>query len=137
MPESTYLTRKAAGAVRKMSDVVPRRSILVVDGDSAVCRVISLMLQEVDCEVVSAADGEAALDAVAQNEPCMVIAEVRLAGMPGDELARHLRLRANPDMTVVLMSAYPRPPHGAEDEFLQKPLRFDRLIALAREAVAA
>jgi CheY-like chemotaxis protein len=113
-----------------------RRSILVVDGDSAVCRVIALMLQEVDCDVVSAPDGETALALVAERPPRMVVAEVRLHGMPGDELARHLRLRADPEMTVVLMSAYPRPPHGAEDEFLQKPLRFDRLIALAREAVA-
>jgi CheY-like chemotaxis protein len=137
VPETSYLARKAAGAARATANIGPRRSILVVDGDSAVCRVIALMLQEVDGDVLSVPDGEAALELVAEKQPCMVIAEVRLAGMPGDELARRLRLCADPAMMVVLMSAYPRPPHGAEDEFLQKPLRFDRLIALAREAIGS
>jgi two-component system nitrogen regulation response regulator NtrX len=109
-------------------------SVLVVDSDAGVCRVIALVLQEVGCETRAAHDAESALELVDALDPDLVIAEVRLPAASGSELAREIREHGHPDTRVVLMSAYPRPPMGAEDYFLQKPLRFERLLDIARSA---
>jgi CheY-like chemotaxis protein len=111
-------------------------SVLVVDSDAGVCRVIALVLQEVGCETRAAHDAETALQLVDEFDPDLVIAEVFLPEASGPELAREIRERGHPDTRVVLMSAYPRPPVGAEDYFLQKPLRFERLLDIARAATA-
>ncbi len=111
-------------------------SVLVVDSDPGVCRVIALVLQEVACETRAAYDAETALTMLDEFEPDLVIAEVRLPEASGSELASLIRVRGRPDVKVILMSAYPRPPVGAEDYFLQKPLRFDRLLDIARTATA-
>lgn len=109
-------------------------AVLVVDSDPGVCRVIALVLQEVGCETRAAYDAESALQLLDEFEPDLVVAEVRLPAASGSELASRIRDRGQLDMKVVLMSAYPRPPVGAEDYFLQKPLRFDRLLDIARAA---
>ena len=111
-------------------------SVLVVDSDAGVCRVIALVLQEVGCETRAAYDAETALDLVDRFNPDLVIAEVRLPHVSGTELAAEIREHGHPDTRVVLMSAYPRPPIGAEDHFLQKPLHFERLLDIARAATA-
>lgn len=112
-------------------------SVLIVDSDASVCRVIALVLQEVDCQTYAAHSAEAALQLADVLRPALIIAEVRLPLRSGDEFAQLLRERGHVDARVVLMSAYPRPPAGAEDHFLQKPLRFDRLLDIAREVLIA
>ena len=109
-------------------------SVLVVDSDAGVCRVIALVLQEVGCETRAAHDAETALELVDELDPDLVIAEVFLPEASGPDLAREIREHGHADTRVVLMSAYPRPPMGAEDYFLQKPLRFERLLDIARAA---
>jgi CheY-like chemotaxis protein len=109
--------------------------VLIVDPDASVCRVIALVLQEVGCQTYAAHSAEAALQLADEVRPALVIAEVRLPLGTGDQLARLLRERGHVEARVVLMSAYPRPPAGAEDHFLQKPLRFDQLLDIAREVL--
>jgi CheY-like chemotaxis protein len=112
-------------------------SVLIVDGDPGVRRVLDYILRELDCEILLASDGESALEMVEQQEPDMVLAEVRLPGISGPELAARLRATGHMNTRIVLMSAYPRPPIGAEDHFLYKPIRFERLLDIASAAIAS
>lgn len=77
------------------------------------------------------------MESVRENDPEMVLAEVRLPGMSGPELASHIRETGHDQTRIVLMSAYPRPPAGAEDYFLYKPIRFERLLEIADAAIAS
>lgn len=110
--------------------------VIVVDPDGGVRRVIALVLDEIECKTVGVPDAEAALDLLDDEDPALILAEVRLPGMNGSELGEKLRERHGFRPCFVLMSAYPRPPHGAEDYFLQKPLRFDRLLDITKAAIA-
>ena len=108
--------------------------VLVVDPDAGVRRVITLVLQEVGCVTHTAPDAETALKLMDEVDPVLVVAEVRLPQMGGVELVKRIRERDAPAPRVLLMSAYPRPAE-ARVPFMPKPLRFDELLEIAREAM--
>jgi DNA-binding NtrC family response regulator len=107
-----------------------RGPILVVDGDAAVLRVLRLVLEGAGYSCIGCAGVEDATRLAERYKPLLVLAEVRLAGPGGQELARRLTDRDGVHPHVALMSAYPRPRPGAEDSFVPKPIEFDRLLHL-------
>lgn len=112
----------------------PGTVVMVVDPDPGVRRIIALVLEEAGCVTHPAPTGEDALARLAEWQPALVIAEVRLPGMDGVELAGAIRDRGGRQPVIVLMSAYPKPQEGRADAFLAKPLRFEALLDIAREA---
>lgn len=109
--------------------------VIVIDPDGGVRRVVALVLDEIKCKTVGVPDAESALEILDEEDPALILAEVRLPGMSGSELGEQLRDRNGFRPCFVLMSAYPRPRHGAEDYFLEKPLRFDRLLDITKAAI--
>lgn len=110
-------------------------AVLIVDGDAGIRRVLDYILRDLDCTILLAPDAETAIETIDAEDPDMVLAEVRLPGISGPELATQIREHGHPDTRIVLMSAYPRPPHGAEDQFLYKPIRFERLLEIAGNVI--
>ncbi len=106
-----------------------RGTILVVDGDPAVRRVLRLVLEGEGWRAITAPDGRRALAIVEAAPPDVVLLEVSLSDLPGTDVAAALAKRS-PRPRVVLMSAYPRPFAGAADAFLAKPLLIGRLVRL-------
>lgn len=137
MPDASLRHASESGqvATNQIHTGNPSPNVLILDPDGGVCRVVSLMLKEVGAVSVCANDGVTALQLAEQHHPDLIIAETRLPDMTGTEFARRLRDLGHADARVILMSVYPRPPIGAEDHFLQKPLRFERLLEIARECV--
>lgn len=109
-------------------------SILIVDDEPGVLRMLGLLLRQSGCQVTMVPTAEAALAVLDSLHPDLVLTDVRLPGMDGVELAH--RIRSSRDMretTVLLMSAYGRPPRTEEDEFLPKPFDLDRLLGIVDE----
>src|SRR5512146_113734 len=90
---------KAAGAVpprptcsndgsRQVGRTSPeeRLRLLVVDDDEAIREIISAMLTEQGYEIVTAEDGQQALDLLPQFCPHLVVTDLRMPRMSGDEL---------------------------------------------------
>jgi DNA-binding NarL/FixJ family response regulator len=69
---------------------MPRR-ILVVDDEARLLRAISVCLRAEGYEVVTARNGAEALVRVAEATPDLVISDIRMPGIDGYRLARHLR----------------------------------------------
>lgn len=65
-------------------------SVLLVEDDGAVRRVIRDMLRWCGCTVCEAADAGQALDALARSQPDVVLLDARLPGMDGLELLEKL-----------------------------------------------
>lgn len=107
------------------------RSILVVDDQDMVLRVVSRMLTHLGLEVTAAGSGEQAL-ALRDDRDApfdLVLTDVLMPGIDGIELTRRL-LERDPDACVVFMSAYGTHTLGEDlpGRLLAKP--FDR-VALA------
>jgi DNA-binding response OmpR family regulator len=78
--------------------------VLVVDDDPTVSDVVRRYLERAEYEVVLAADGQGALDAVHSQRPDLVVLDLMLPGIDGLEVCRRLR-RDDPDLPVVMLTA--------------------------------
>ncbi len=112
-----------------------RGTVLVVDDEAAVRRVMSRLLTLMGFTVIEAEDGPTALTlfAEAREEPIgMVLLDMRMPRMGGDEVLRRL-LELDPEVRVVLCTGYDRDQitQGlfalGRVGFLQKPYGIDEL----------
>jgi DNA-binding response OmpR family regulator len=78
--------------------------VLVVDDDPTVSDVVRRYLEQDGCEVLLAADGEAALAAAAARLPDLVVLALMMPGIDGLEVCRRLR-RRTPGLPVVMLTA--------------------------------
>ncbi|UPY38725.1 ATP-binding protein [Sediminicoccus sp. KRV36] len=84
----------------------PVGPILLVDDEPSLLRVAGLCLQQAGFEVVSALDGEEALEQLqAGLRPCMIATDVAMPGMDGLALARAARAIL-PEVPILLLSGY-------------------------------
>ncbi|MBC6451268.1 response regulator [Actinokineospora xionganensis] len=113
--------------------------ILVVDDEPQIVRALRINLTARGYEVVTAADGAAALRAAAETKPDAVVLDLGLPDIDGTEVIHGLRgwstvpiivLSARVDSTdkVVALDA------GADD-YVTKPFGMDELLARLRAAV--
>lgn len=92
---------------------MPSELILLVDDEPSIIQLARMYLEREGFRTVSANDGEAALDKVAQEHPALVVLDVMLPKLDGFEVCR--RLRASQDPTAILMLT-------ARDEDIDKVL---------------
>jgi len=113
-----------------------KKSILLVDDEPHVIRVLRLMLEREGYEVASANDGVEALEKMAARRPDVMVSDIQMAGMDGRELCRTARARY-PDETfpIFVMTSMTASEERAwvrelaQVEFLEKPLSPRQLIA--------
>jgi CheY-like chemotaxis protein len=113
---------------------VSSATVLVVDDDPTLTKVVCSALEEEGYRVVSAVDG-AALEVACRHRPAVVLLDLTMPQMGGAEVSR--RLRADPAtacIPIILMSAQPDlRGHSANlpvNERLAKPFDLDRLYGL-------
>lgn len=95
----------------------PIRVLLVDDQRLMRDGLRTLLDLEADIDVVDEAqDGQSALDAVAIQQPDVVLMDVRMPGMDGVEATRRLR-ESFPDVKVIILTTFD------EDEFVFEGLR--------------
>jgi DNA-binding response OmpR family regulator len=78
-------------------------TLLVVDDEPSISEVVSLYLQRAGYRVVVARDGQAALEAIEQQPPDLVVLDLMLPKVDGLEIAR--RLRAQGDTPIIMLTA--------------------------------
>ncbi|MFP5305354.1 MAG: sigma-54-dependent transcriptional regulator, partial [Gammaproteobacteria bacterium] len=117
-----------------------RPRILLVDDDAKLLRVLTLRLEAEGCNVVAAATGEEARLRLDDAEPDFVIADLRMPGMDGIALLKHVQA-LRPGLPVAILTAHGDIPDavratqaGAVD-FLTKPVRSDLLLDCIRRNV--
>ncbi|HTV13287.1 MAG TPA: response regulator [Acidobacteriaceae bacterium] len=116
------------GQMEFASTAMPCR-ILVIDDDPISLAIAAVMLEAEGCAVLQAESGEQALELLPGNTPpeC-ILADLRMPGLSGPELATHLRSRA-PGALLLAMSASPPPEVEGYHGVLQKPLSPESLRA--------
>jgi two-component system KDP operon response regulator KdpE len=111
--------------------------ILVVDDAPRVVRLVREILTAVDYEVVAAISGPGALEAVAREQPDLVLLDVLLSGgIDGYEVCR--RLREFSDVPVIMLTAKAQEGdvlagfEAGADDYLTKPFSARELVARAK-----
>jgi len=129
-----------AGAVSDELVLGPRRSrILVADDTESVRSLFRRLLTGDGHEVIIAADGAAALEAVHRHRPDVVLLDIAMPGMDGVKLAETIKQRY-PDQRVMLMSAFVGLIHkmgyaGPPVAMLAKPFTPAELVKKVREVL--
>lgn len=98
------------------------KRVLVVDDEQTVRSLVSLSLEGPECRVDAFCDGRDALEALGADQPDLILLDVGLPGMSGDEVLRRLRTdRRTASIPVVLLTGI-EPPEGANpDGVVLKP----------------
>ncbi|GAA4600877.1 PAS domain S-box-containing protein [Actinoplanes octamycinicus] len=121
------------------------RTVLVVEDEVALSRIITRILTENDYRVLTAADGTTALSMYRQHGCDLLLTDVIMPGMSGPRLAELLH-EHRPDLPVIYMSGYSNgllgTTHVLEEDiaFLEKPFTAADLlhkVAATRTAGAA
>jgi two-component system KDP operon response regulator KdpE len=116
-----------------------RKRILVIDDEPQIVRALRVSLSSHGYEVLTAANGEEALDLAATTPPDVVILDLGLPGLDGLEVCRTLREWSPAPILVLSARAEERQKVAAldlgADDYITKPFGMDELLARLRAAL--
>jgi two-component system, NtrC family, response regulator AtoC len=119
---------------------MPNQSILVVDDEPKMRRLLEIMLSQMGHEVQQAADGLAALSLLKDHSVDLVITDLRMPQLDGIGLLRQLREQQN-EVPVIVVTAYgtvesavEAMKYGASD-YIIRPFELDAVEAAVTRAL--
>ena len=110
-------------------------NVLAVDDIPLNLILVQKMLMRFNFKMRTAANGQAALDAVAQQKPDLILLDLMMPGIDGFDVIR--RLRENPetaDIRIVILSALNsnedvvKGYNMGADDFIMKPIIMEKLL---------
>ena len=83
-----------------------RSRVLIVDDEDSVLRFVDRVLREAGYQTITARTGEDAIDVASREAPFdLLLTDLMMPGMRGDELARRLR-QNDPDLKVLYLTGF-------------------------------
>jgi len=115
-------------------------SILIVDDEEVLQDVLSSLLRKEGYDVVGARSGEEGLQALAEHEFDLVLLDLMLPGISGQEVLKEIR-RRDPEVVVVVVTAYSSI-EGAISamregafHYIPKPFKNDEVLLTVRKGL--
>jgi CheY-like chemotaxis protein len=110
--------------------------VLVADDEMGMRETLIDILTACGYEVVAAADGDAALEAIRTHQPDVVVMDIRMPGRDGVSVLREV---GSPPPRVILMTAYAKEVHLREAResayaVVSKPFPVPQLLDLVASA---
>lgn len=118
-----------------MKTISPKYTVLLVDDERNLVRVLETRLRREGYSTLSAHDSDEALTVLEQHPVSVIVYDVPMAGAPlSESLAAMQALR--PELPVVLMSAYGKP-EGLQESvtYLDKPFNLEILVSAVANAL--
>jgi len=115
-------------------------TVLVVDDEASIVDAMSKVLTKEGLHVLTASGGREALDVLRHQRVNVMITDLRMPGMGGDDLLRAAKA-ITPEVEVVMMTAYGTVETAVEAmklgayDFIQKPPKRAAIIATVRKAL--
>ncbi|NIQ40348.1 MAG: diguanylate cyclase [Proteobacteria bacterium] len=117
-----------------------RTKVLIVDDVPDTIEIIKKLLEYEGYEVLTAYTGEEGVKIALNNGPEVVIMDINLPGIDGNEALRKIHSK-NPDQAVIILTAYATVDNaiqalkdGATD-FIRKPFENDHLVYVVQKCV--
>lgn len=112
-----------------------KQTILVVEDDKMIRELIKIYLIKAGYEVVEAADGKEAQKVFLTKQPCLIILDLMLPKLSGEEFCAWIRAQERNEVSIIMLSAKSRTEDringlkiGADD-YLIKPFEPEELLA--------
>jgi CheY-like chemotaxis protein len=117
--------------------------LLLADDDPELIGILLKRLQVLECDIITAPDGSAALEAIRRDRPDAVILDVMMPGMNGWEVCKTVKADAALKDTRIMMltgigeslNEMTSPIYGADDH-IDKPFNFSELLFKIRRLLA-
>jgi len=113
--------------------IMKRKPILVIDDEIAIIKYVSACLRREGYQVVAATDGPEGLLLAEQEDPMLVILDIKMPEMDGDKVCR--RLREWTRVPIIMLSAVGDEPDKVKclnlgaDDYITKPFGIEELLA--------
>ena len=117
-----------------------RPSVLVVDDDTRLRKLCTAFLQKGEYDVVAVEGADQALEEARVHRFDLVLTDMKMPGMPGDELIQLLK-EIQPEILVVIMSGSPEAntmnESGAREiyQFIAKPFTMKDILEAVQKAL--
>ncbi len=113
--------------------------VLIVDDDAGLRKSLTLILEDADYEVTTAADGEEGLERARRGSPDLILCDVRMPGTDGLEFLERYREEGG-DALVLVMTAYGSQELAVEAmkkgayDYIPKPFDAQEVLLTLRKA---
>ncbi|WP_175990262.1 response regulator transcription factor [Bacillus sp. Marseille-Q1617] len=113
---------------------VQNKSILVVEDDAKIRKLIKIFLEKEGYEVFEAGDGEEGKRMFREHDPCFAILDLMLPEIQGEELCRWIREDEKSDIGIIMVTAKASESeriHGLKtgaDDYVTKPFSPTELV---------
>lgn len=112
-----------------------RKRILIIDDSPTVIKMLQIVLESKDYEVITAYDGETGLKKVYSDKPDIVILDIMLPDIDGYEVCERIKNNANSkDIPVIMLTAkdmgedFNKAMEKKADWYIVKPYDVEHLI---------
>ncbi|WP_214987681.1 response regulator transcription factor [Bacillus sp. ISL-47] len=117
-----------------MSDLPLRgKTILVVDDEERIRKLIKMTLAREGFEVLEASDGYEAKEQYLKHDPCFIILDIMLPGISGKEICFWLRNELDSNVPIIMLTASQSEQDRIEglklgaDDYMGKPFSLEEL----------
>ena len=117
-----------------------KKRILIVDDDPQICDTLSDILDDEGYQVVTACDGQEALEKIRTRAFDLVITDIKMPIMDGMALLKEIE-KSHADIEVIVITSYGYEGQQVEAtrlgayEYLNKPLNLDQLKNIIARAL--
>jgi two-component system NtrC family response regulator len=119
--------------------VSEKQTVLVIDDDDSLRRVIEYTLDEAGFRVLTAADGSSGLKLFAEEQPSVVLTDIQMPGISGYEVLASIRA-SHPQVRVIIVTAFGTVEQAVDAmkdgafDYLTKPFNRDELTLVVKRA---
>jgi two-component system, OmpR family, alkaline phosphatase synthesis response regulator PhoP len=112
-----------------------KQTVLVVEDDQMIRNLIAIYLKNAGYEVVEAANGEIAKNVFLEHHPCLVVLDLMLPLLSGEEFCKWVRDQERNEVSIIMLSAKARTEDKIKglkigaDDYLTKPFDPEELLA--------
>jgi two-component system nitrogen regulation response regulator GlnG len=114
--------------------------VWIADDDEAIRMVLEEGLKSANLEIVTFADAESLIDALNNDEPDLIISDIKMPGMHGYDLLKHIKNNYE-KLPVIIMTAFTDMQAaidsygGGAFEYIPKPFDLEEAIIIVKKAL--
>ncbi|MEA3498688.1 MAG: response regulator [Campylobacterota bacterium] len=118
-----------AMTIKDLIDSVNKLNVLIVEDGEDIREIMSSTLEKIFKTTRTAVDGEDGLKKFNEELPDIIISDIRMPNMSGNEMINKIK-NINPNIPIIVVSGHGRliDKENKADLFLNKPIKFDKLL---------